>query len=412
MYSSLLSGAELELRAKRANAQNLLADLNETRRRAAMGGARALTSPKTVAELEQKQAAYTAAAEAVATAEHGLVRLAAALADTDELRPSAFEAGLNEFCRTLAGWRDTLSDGQLSGHQPFNRSPDMVLAKRGSVRAALLKTANYPSVAQRAPSVIPLPGAPLTLLDLMTVVETDAQAFAAVQETVATSGAAETAEGNAAAESTLEYDVIEGSCKWIATAVPLVRSILTDDGLVRNFIRQTLLRLVRQRLQSQAIAGDGVAPNLLGLLERDGLQTLDTTGLAKGTAVRRAITKVHSGAEGWEPDVFLVHPLDAQRYDLDVDAAGELRIDPRLTSWRSPVWGLVPIVSSAVPEGSPLVGAASSLELYLREDFRVSISSEHSDFFTKGKVMMLGNVRADLHVAAPAAWVKLDSYES
>src|SRR4029450_9512147 len=59
--------------------------------------------------------------------------------------------------------------------------------------------------------------------------------------------------------------------------IPITRQMLEDLAFIRGYVDQRLLQGLARREETQILNGNGVAPNLLGLLSACGVQVLDTT---------------------------------------------------------------------------------------------------------------------------------------
>jgi HK97 family phage major capsid protein len=162
--------------------------------------------------------------------------------------------------------------------------------------------------------------------------------------------------------------------------------------------------MIRQRLDSQILVGNGTPPNLRGLLNVVGIQTQ-----AKGTdptpdAVYKAITKVRTVGFA-EPNVAIFHPNDWQDVRL-------LRTADGLYIWGNPseagperIWGLTVAQAVALTENTGVVGDfANFSELAVRRGMDVQVSNSHDVFFTAGKQAVRADMRVALVYYRPAAF--------
>jgi HK97 family phage major capsid protein len=256
-----------------------------------------------------------------------------------------------------------------------------------------------------------IPKANLTILDAVTVGDTDSDTVEYVVETTMTNAAAEVAEDTAAPEATLVYEDVQAFVRDIAVWIPATRRILADAGQLRTLVDGRLSYMVRARLQTQLISGDGTGENLLGLVNTAGISAQALGALSRADAVHKAITKVRVAAEGvFEPVAIGMHPNDAEELFLEKDAYGQYYFGGPGSGFDRTVWGLRPIVQVAFPEGNPVVGDFKQLILWLREGVVMSMSDSHSDFFTKRKVAVMATLRAAAGVPQPKAFCELTGF--
>jgi len=271
----------------------------------------------------------------------------------------------------------------------------------------LLSSAEWVPEAPRIGRIEPAVSPPLRVLDLFGVGNTSFNAVPYMEETTSTSGAAETAEGGEKQESELGFTERSSDVRTIATVLPITNQLLEDVSACRSYVDSRLAYFVRARLDSQLLNGDGSAPNLRGLLNVVGIQTQ-----AKGTdptpdACGKAMDLVRVNG-GYEPDAVVMHPNDWQ----DIR---HLRTADGLYIWGNPadasparIWGLPVAVTTAIAEGTALVGAfRTAAMLFYRSDLAIAISDSHSDFFIKNKVMLRAELRAALACFRPTAFCKV-----
>lgn len=256
----------------------------------------------------------------------------------------------------------------------------------------------------RTGRVVPDAQRPIQVTDLIPQTTTSQSAVVYMEETTFTNNAAETAEGAAYGEAALALTEQSSTVRKIAVYLPVTDEQLEDEQQARGYVNNRLPFMVRQRLDSQIITGDGVAPNLEGFLNVSGLQTQ-----SKGTdpvpdAVYKAMTKVRVTGRAM-PSAVIFHPNDWQSVRL-------LRTSEGVYIWGAPseagparIWGLPVAESDAITENTALVGDYDNFsELSVRRGMDVQVSNSHSDFFIKGKQAVRADMRAALVVYRPAAF--------
>jgi hypothetical protein len=271
---------------------------------------------------------------------------------------------------------------------------------------ALLDTTTWPPQSIRLPRVEPYPFPALTVLDAFSPGQTDQNSVTYLEETTSTNAAAETAEGSEKPESELAFTEKEASVRTIATVLPITAQLLDDVAACRDYVNTRLAFFVRQRLGSQLLNGDGIAPNLRGLLNVVGLQTQ-----LKGTdptpnAILKALDKVR--ATGYEPDCVLLNPTDWQEIRLLQTADGQYIYGSPAERGPQVTWGVQVIATSALPAGTGLAGCFKlAAQPFFRQDMTIAVSDSHSDFFIRNKLMMRAECRVAFPVFRPAAFVQV-----
>lgn len=258
--------------------------------------------------------------------------------------------------------------------------------------------------AQRLPGMVESVQLPLMVSDLMLQGNTDNNSIEYWEETTFTNNAAEVAEGGTKPESGLDWTLRTDSVRKIATWIPVTDEALSDVAGLESIIRQRLPFMVAQRRESQLINGNGVAPNISGILNRTGLQTQ-----AKGTdptpdAIYKAMTKIRVTG-GAEPTAVLMHPNDWMDIRL-------LRTADGVYIWGNPseagperIWGLNVRATTAMTENTGLVGAfRPHAQFFRRSGITITASTEHSTYFVENKVAILAEERVALAVYRPAAF--------
>lgn len=278
---------------------------------------------------------------------------------------------------------------------------------RGSMKAATITLSDISPAPDRQPGIVPSAQARIFVSDLMVPGRTDSNTVTYWEETTFTNAAAETAEGVAKPESTLDYTERTDVVRKIPTWVPITDEALSDNAQLRTEIEGRLIFMVEQREEQQLLIGNGVGTNLQGILNRSGIQTQAKGADPVPDAVYRAMTKVRVTGDA-EPTAVVMHPNDWQDVRL-------LRTADGIYIWGSPadagpdrIWGLPVRVTTGITENTGLVGAFRPYAvIYRREGLRVVASTEHASFFIENRVALLAETRVALRVSRPAAFCSI-----
>jgi HK97 family phage major capsid protein len=265
-------------------------------------------------------------------------------------------------------------------------------------------TAGWAPETTRTGLVVPIATRPIQVTDILPSGNTQQAAIVYMEETTFTNTAAETAEGGQYPEATLELTEQTSPVRKIAVFIPVTDEQLADEAQVSSYLDQRLQFMLRQRLDGQILTGDGIAPNLTGILNVPGIQTQALGGDPVPDAFYKAMDLVIVTGRAM-PSHIIIHPTDWQAVRL-------LRTTDGIYIWGSPsepgperMWGLPVVKSDAITLNTGLVGDFNQfIQLYERAGIEVKISDSHSDFFIKGKKAVRADVRVAMPVYRPAAF--------
>lgn len=184
-------------------------------------------------------------------------------------------------------------------------------------------------------------------------------------------------------------DAVKKIAAWWDTSDEMIE----DAPFMVSEINNRGLYLLSLAEESQLLTGDGTGSNVLGLLNRSGIQT-ETQAAAPDTAadtVFRAITKVQT-ATGLDADAIIINPADYQTLRLAKDTNGQYygggffagEYGNGGVTMRPPLWGLTTIVTAAVPAKTVVVGAFKvAATVYRKGGVRVESTNSDQGKFTK-----------------------------
>jgi HK97 family phage major capsid protein len=214
-------------------------------------------------------------------------------------------------------------------------------------------------------------------------------------------------------DPTMTTDAVKKIAGWWDTADEMIEDL---DFWVSEINNRGLYQLAMVE-ESQLLNGDGTGTNILGLLQRSGIQTV-VQAVSPDTAqdaIFRAITAVQT-ATGLAADAIMINPADYQTLRLSKDANGQYFGGGFFTgaynqggiSFQPPLWGLNTIVTAAVAAKTVVVGAlGASTTVYRKGGVRVESTNSDLGKFTKDIVTTRIEERIALAVRMPAAVVKV-----
>jgi len=251
---------------------------------------------------------------------------------------------------------------------------------------------------------------PIQVIDLIPPGRTSQAAVVYMEETTFTNNATEKAEGSAYGEAALALTERSETVRKIPVFIPVTDEQLEDVPQVQGYLNNRLPFMIRQRLDSQIINGDGIAPNLTGILNKSGTQSYARNSVASDKAVdalRRAMTKVRVTGRAI-PSGVIMHPDDWESIRL-------MKTNDGAYVWGHPseadlerVWGLPVAQADSIAELTAVVADFRFSELVERRGITLKISDSHDDYFVRGKQAVRADGRWAFVIYRAAAFVEVD----
>jgi len=275
------------------------------------------------------------------------------------------------------------------------------------VKTLMTTSAGWAPETNRNRGMVDYVTTPIDFLDVVPSGTTDQTAITYMEETTFTNNAAEVDEAGTYPEAALALTERTDPVRKIAVFLPVTDEQLEDVAGIQSYIDNRLTFMLRQRLNTQVLNGNGTAPNLSGILDRSGLQTQAKGSDPTPDAVHKAMTLVMlsgSGEGGANPNFVAMHPTDWQQIRL-------LRTSDDVYIWGSPseaaaprIWGLPVTLTQALTAGTGLVGDSTYMELAYKRGIELKVTDSHADYFINGKQAIRADMRAALAVYRPAAF--------
>lgn len=205
---------------------------------------------------------------------------------------------------------------------------------------------------------------------------------------------------------------VTDALKKIAGFIKLTDEFLEDADFLASEINNRLLYRLAYTQEQQLLNGNGTGQNILGILNRSGLQTETASGPTDNEdALFRAITKVETNS-GLPVDGIVIHPTDYQLIRLRKDGnnqyygggpfSGQYGVGG--VPMQPPLWGQRTVVTPAIAAGKVLVGSfqmAATAYNKAGRGVRVEAATQHSTDFTDNLVTIRAEVRRALAVRVP-----------
>jgi len=233
---------------------------------------------------------------------------------------------------------------------------------------------------------------PNPFLDLIDTINTDQTTYYFLKET-STNYAAEKAEGTASGEDAFSYTAVTAPVRKFITTLPITAELLEDQAGARAYFDGRLANHVMQRLEKQVIGGDGIAPNIEGILNTSGINTITYDAMTYPATVGgklRTILEAIKDAEvnGYlSPDAIVMAPAGFEALAGQVDGNNNFMLGASAMAGSPTIWGL-PVVKS-----SQIGGAVSSSVDVLVGKFGGSLAVNH--VFRRGMELQISDSAAD-----------------
>lgn len=246
-----------------------------------------------------------------------------------------------------------------------------------------------------------------TLLDVIPVQPMKGtDVFEYLKQTVRTNNAAPVARGGTKPTSVVSLVKVVDTARYIATiSEPIANDYLADVAALGNFLAGELVFMVREKLETQILAGDGTLPNLSGILDQSGLQTQAKGADPTPDAIHKAITKVRTGDAKVEPSHVALHPSDWEDIRLLKTADGEYIFGhPGETAPQS-IFGVPVVLTLGLTAGTGIVGDfTGSAMIHERENVKVDWNEGDPLLFNTNQKRFRAEGRWGLAVFRPAAF--------
>ena len=275
---------------------------------------------------------------------------------------------------------------------------------------------------QVIPAIEPNPN---PALDLVDSINTDQTTYYFLQEG-ATNNAAEKAEGAASGEDAFTYTAVTAPVRKFITTLPITAELLEDQAGAQAYFDGRLANHVMQRLEKQFLIGAGVAPEIKGLTQQTGINTITYTAGAFPATAGGKLRTVLDGIKDVEvngklaPDAVLMSPAAYNALVAQVDGNNNFMLGASALAGTPTIWGL-PVTKSSQIGGAVsttidvVVGAFGgglAANHVFRRGMEISISDSNADGdFAKDILTVKASLRYALAVYKPQAFTRINDIE-
>jgi HK97 family phage major capsid protein len=256
------------------------------------------------------------------------------------------------------------------------------------------------------PTIAPLPLPRLRVADLFSDGTTNSNAVSYPQEKSFTNAAAMVAEGAAKPESAIAWSLQSDKVEKVAHWIPVSEEIVDDSPALMSFINMRLTSGVVLTESDQLLNGDGITPNLLGLLRRTGLAA-DIPRVDPETnadVIARQIAAIETNTD-YEVTGIVMHPTNWLKIQLSKDTTGAYLAGsgPFAASPTPTLWGRPVAQTKSIALGTALVVCERAAMVIRRTGISIAVTNSHQNFFVLNLLAIRCEERLTLAVMAPGA---------
>jgi len=243
-----------------------------------------------------------------------------------------------------------------------------------------------------------------SVIDHLPTIPVSQAAYKYMEETTYTNAAAETSEGATFGEAALALTERSQTVEKITVWLPMTDEQLEDEPGARAYVEARLENMIRQRLDVQLLAGDGSTPNLLGTVNKVGIQTQAKGADSLIDASYKLFTSIRTDGFA-EPNVAFVRPTYWQEVALLKTADGVYIYSNPASGVPSVLWGVPVVQTMAAPSGVLVAGDYANYGFFgVKRGIDVQVTNSHSTDFINGKQAIRMDMRGVMVHVRPKAF--------
>lgn len=259
--------------------------------------------------------------------------------------------------------------------------------------------------AERVDGVL-MPRRELRIRNLLSPGSTNSNAIEYFRQTGRSLNAAETAEGGTKPESGLAFQLVNSPVQTIAHWIPVTRQAMDDAAGLASVIDSELRYGLDLREDTALLSGDGVSPNLQGIIGLAAAYAAPFTISGATVIDQLRLAILQAQLTDVSPDGIVMHPTDWARVELTKDTAGYYIAGNPAAQIPARLWGLPVVPTQAVSVDKFLVGPwRQGGQVFDRMATEVMISTEHSDFFVKNQLAVRAEKRLAVKWSRPSSFI-------
>lgn len=298
-----------------------------------------------------------------------------------------------------------LAKGYKAGAMSLGEYP---LQRKAIITTTALSSGNLVR-AERDPELYRI-DAPLTIMDIVRSVSTDAPAVEIVRRDALTRVAAmQATEGvTDAPQGTFTTTLVTIPMRTIFAEFTASVQALADAAQLQDIIDYELNYEGNLKLEQQVLLGDNTGQNMNGINTQASAYVAatpaETTNLDR---LLRALTQVKTGSY-LNPTAIVLNPVDWEKIIRgSKDTTGRYLLANPFEAAGSRVWGRPVIECYSLTAGNFLTGSFdAACKYYERQMIEISVNEQHGTNATKGLVTFVMMMRGAIAVTKPTGFVK------
>jgi HK97 family phage major capsid protein len=201
------------------------------------------------------------------------------------------------------------------------------------------------------------------------------------------------AEGATKPEATIEFVDDDAPVRTIAVTLPITNQLLADAPAVVSYINGRLSYMLAFREEAETLNGNGISPDLKGLMKYN-IQTQTFTTGEIAITLGNAIAKIEN--KNGYPNGVAMSPTNYWQMVTNREAGAIFDAGTPFSSTAMTVWGLPIVKTRALTANHALVADFRlGAQLFDRSPATTVYFDQHSDFAVKNKTL----IRAEERVA-------------
>lgn len=219
---------------------------------------------------------------------------------------------------------------------------------------------------------------------------------AAANETAAST----VAEGATKPEAKIEFIDDLAPVRDIAITLPVTNQLFEDGAAVMSYVNNRLSYMLELREELEILLGNGVAPDLKGILTYSEVQSQSFVAGEIAITIGNAIAKVNE--VNGEPNAVAMSPTNYWQMVTNREAGAIFDAGTPFQGTANTVWGLPIVRTRALATNKALVGDFRlGAQIFDRSQARIQSFEQHSDFAAKNKRLLRAEERLALAVYRP-----------
>jgi HK97 family phage major capsid protein len=243
-----------------------------------------------------------------------------------------------------------------------------------------------------------------SVTDHLVTIPVSQSGYKYMEETTYTTGAAEVAEGATFGEAVLQLTERSQTVEKVAVWIPVTDEQLEDEPGARAYVEARLENMLRQRLDLQVLQGDGNTPNILGTVNKAGIQTRALGADTLLDASYKLFTTIRTDGFA-EPSVAFLQASAWQPVMLLKTSDGQYIYGNPASGGPSTLWGVPVVQTQAAVSGTMVTGDyANYAFLGVKRGLDMQITNSHGTQFIEGKQAIRVDTRVVMVHIRPKAF--------